>query len=716
MPFPRVRRWALGVGFVLTVIGCSERIGAPPAPVVCEDRTITFDSSGGAAFQHGQNGVFVTDPTTGAPKRIYEPTPDDIAVGPPAWEPGGKRMVFTVARSLDGTRFQPLTDGPADGRRYLKIPIRYACWLYDPAVYEIPEKLFETTAGHAGYVAAGLAVCWHPDGKRLDFIERGGAQRHRVRTFDTATNQITDVPLSGENIVLGSAPNRPTRYALLGGGEVDGLFVEGAGSKWWRVPLSGPSSADLEELRQRLPCWSRDGKKLAFTDGGALRVCDITKRTTETWSHSAPTRSSRPELFPLPPVTLHWHPDGARIGLLDDARLGLVNSKGWQKALCEAPVISFAGWNATGSRMAYVTTDPLPYGAGARWATLFVPNVNARTAVRAADTDGANETVLVPGLRATFPHWAPDESESRLSVWLTVEPPYQLLDSGQLGMRPGDPAALIDPETGTLEWLPVNGTEHAQIGHVELRTGQLDAALHRFDRASAALPADAKADWMAFYAIALQKAGRAEDAREAWKRFEPTRAGDTGVILPRHRFIAEAFISLEMVDEGIAHLSAEMTATTSAAEHLSVTLALCQMLLLADRKAEFAECVTEHLLALDGRVLRSANAGPEGAAVAWTLLPLAAREFTAELPKAAIQRVSERVAAAVARTEDVDFVCQLVLRECGRSLKDQKLAERARARLANHPARTRWNLTNGEVDADALARVQRAALDARRAP
>src|SRR5437764_10418348 len=118
-------------------------------------------------------------------------------------------------------------------------------------------------------------------------------------------------------------------------------------------------------------------------------------------------------------------------------------------------------------------------------------------------------------------------------------------------MPPGDPAALLDADTGNLEWLPVNGTEQAQIAHVHLRRGELDDALRRYDQAAATLPADGKADWMFFRAIALEKAGRFAEAQQARQRFElrtpvrreePRPAGAIGEIIEiRHRFAAEAF-------------------------------------------------------------------------------------------------------------------------------------------------------------------------------
>ena len=57
---------------------------------------------------------------------------------------------------------------------------------------------------------------------------------------------------------------------------------------------------------------------------------------------------------------------------------------------------------------------------------------------------------------------------------------------------------------------------------------------------------------------------------------------------------------------------------------------LCQMLLLSDRKEEYAVCVADQLLPLAGRVLAAPAENPGGAAsVVWTILPLAVGEFTA---------------------------------------------------------------------------------------
>ncbi|VTS02646.1 unnamed protein product [Gemmata massiliana] len=105
----------------------------------------------------------------------------------------------------------------------------------------------------------------------------------------------------------------------------------------------------------------------------------------------------------------------------------------------------------------------------------------------------------------------------------------------------------------------------------------------------------------------------------------------------------------------------------------------------------------------------AAEQGAVNATVAWALLPLAVDEFVTALPEATVRRVSEK-AIESSDAVDVNFVCLLVQRACGRRLKDEKLVERAGERLARHPAQSRWNLANGEGGTDTLSRIWAAFL------
>jgi hypothetical protein len=303
-------------------------------------------------------------------------------------------------------------------------------------------------------------------------------------------------------------------------------------------------------------------------------------------------------------------------------------------------------------------------------------------------------------------------------------------------MPPGDPAAVLDPDTGGLDWLPVSGAEHAQIGHVELRTGRLAAAVDRFDAAVTGLPPGGKADWMFFRAVALQQAGRVAEARDAWQRFEPPgvvapdrtrnpaalQAAATGirppvadgdVIRPRHRFAAEAFVSLEMVGEGIDFFRREADGARPDGDRLSASVALCQLLLLSGRRAEYTRYVADELIPLAVRILPGAGAAREAVSgsVALTVLPLAVEEFAAAVPEGLIRRVGEKLDAWPHGDDEADFACRLALRTCARRLRDAAMAERAGAAVASHPAKGRWELSaGGEVDLESLLRLRVAFL------
>jgi hypothetical protein len=231
---------------------------------------------------------------------------------------------------------------------------------------------------------------------------------------------------------------------------------------------------------------------------------------------------------------------------------------------------------------------------------------------------------------------------------------------------------------------------------------------------------------MLFRAVALQKAGRGDEARVVWERFQPPPARDraaeqsvhdllratdprwpmveAATIRPRHRFVAEAFISLEMIDDGIEFLRRELRDAGSDAERLSAAVVLCQVLLLADRKEEYAGCVADHLLPVARRVFSALPPNTGGTqSVAWTILPLAVEEFVAALPEEAVGRVRASLAARISAGAEVDLARQFALRACGRRLKDGAAVERANRILAYHPSQAWWKPTEGrEVDAELL--------------
>ena len=164
---------ALGVlGLVVALAGCE---------AVQEDRTIEFAPQGDSVgFQRGEQGVFVADKAGSGLKKVFQPGADVLATSTPLWSPQGRLLIFTTARAADGdasalsqahTQVRGLIPGGADpnpaGDLFIEVPVVYTCWLRDETKDEPPVKLFDAKCDHVGYVAANLAVRWHPQGDRV---------------------------------------------------------------------------------------------------------------------------------------------------------------------------------------------------------------------------------------------------------------------------------------------------------------------------------------------------------------------------------------------------------------------------------------------------------------------------------------------------------------------------------------------------------------------
>src|SRR5262249_44689065 len=154
---------------VLLISGCNP---------VRQDRTITFSKNGDAVgFQHDAQCVYVAGKGGGPPIKVFQPGPDVAAVSTPLWNPKDQRLIFTTPRPINGqpAATRSLTGLQPEGALFSQRAIRYTCWLRDePKNGEAakPVTLFEATCDHVGYVAANLAVRWHPNGGRILYVKQ----------------------------------------------------------------------------------------------------------------------------------------------------------------------------------------------------------------------------------------------------------------------------------------------------------------------------------------------------------------------------------------------------------------------------------------------------------------------------------------------------------------------------------------------------------------
>jgi hypothetical protein len=249
---------------------------------VRENRTITWSADGKAVgFQHGADGVFVAGPDGKGLRKIFQPGPDVLATSPPRWSPAGRRLLFTTARAAepDPAANQPAPGDPDPaGRTYQQRPVVYTCWLWAESPAEPPPqpvRLFEAACDHVGYVAADLAVRWHPQGDRVLYVHQVAGQGHGLFEYDLNARTSRRIFVQpGEALIFDWSPDQAHLACVVGGTrpdpEKDGIWIgRPEGAAWWHVPQSealaaGPLPAVLERLQATRPTWTPDGSRFAF--------------------------------------------------------------------------------------------------------------------------------------------------------------------------------------------------------------------------------------------------------------------------------------------------------------------------------------------------------------------------------------------------------------------------------------------------------------------
>src|SRR5262249_43596344 len=147
-------------------------------------------------------------------------------------------------------QIQIFGDSDPAGALHTQENILYECWLFDeerPEGPDNPGKLFQGSCDHVGYVAANLAVRWHPAENRIYFVERTANHRHTLFDFDVATKQTRQVfPHTADALLFDWTPDGTHLACVLVNArdqqDQSGIWVgKPRESGWWHVP----GSADL---------------------------------------------------------------------------------------------------------------------------------------------------------------------------------------------------------------------------------------------------------------------------------------------------------------------------------------------------------------------------------------------------------------------------------------------------------------------------------------
>jgi hypothetical protein len=638
-------------------------------------------------------------------------TPASGPAQPPAWE-----------------------DAPA-GRLFVAQRIVYTCWFVERKENGIskPVRLFDARCEHAGYVAANLAVRWDAMGKRVFFVDGDGPLTHAVWVYDmesdhkrrlfppngqTTGHVVFDLLGDGRHIVCvasgadmessfsAAEPKRGERHPATANGSkppssVSGIWLGSVeGTDWWHMPESRQSERDnaiegLSTLIAHRPVCSKDGRQLAFV-GDEKRVKDYLisslfradvkdKRVERVFTTSGDIHD------------LHWSPDGGRLGFVlveaNASSLRVVDAHGQlQIPLGDRFVREFAGWNATGDKLAAVS-EKAPVAISATRFDLLIPNPRAYDTVVIADGKGAERTIL-SGLQFTFPQWSPKRDQ--LSTWGTFQPSHLALTSEMagglglgVGLRRGDPAAIVDVSTGSIRWLAINGDEMAQVGNYYLAKHDPAQAREWYRKADKQLPkleplhpddlihglsgsAARRRTFEFLYYLCLSQLNEAPEAAQRLTLFdgahridwpaapnsstvpkpaakmaatasipaatagplwpaESRREAEKLVAIAKALSIAQIFLSIDQPDAAQTWFSQRL-ATADANEKLADLTALSQLCLLAKQNQEFATLATDRLAPLLLSTLddppTDGNAQPDRPlAVRTTLAVLAAHSF-----------------------------------------------------------------------------------------
>ena len=293
-----------------------------------EDRTIHFAADGEqVAFQHGRDGLFIAETDSAEPTKIFQPDADTIAVSAPLWSPTDKRLIFATATNADKMgkgRDSRDAEPEPEGKIHWKRRVLYTCWMRTEPKKGQPLNvpLFTVPCGHPGYVAANLAVRWHPDGQHVLYVKEDDKDQHRLYDLDLQTNASHQVfPHSANDLVFDWVPDKTHLVCVVSdkkdGSSDKGIRIGKPGTnEWWHVPDSADlGDGVLEDLREARPVWTSDSSRFAFVgkrkgkekqpDVYSLHLGDLSARTVATVHRGEKAIRD-----------LHWRRDGRRLGFL----------------------------------------------------------------------------------------------------------------------------------------------------------------------------------------------------------------------------------------------------------------------------------------------------------------------------------------------------------------------------------------------------------------
>jgi Tol biopolymer transport system component len=282
--------------------------------------------------------VWVTWIDGGAPTLVYQSPPSERLRGP-IWSPDGKVLAFVTGTGLDaGCGEAVFVSVGADGR-----PIG------SPARVKLPEPTYDKLCGWGADKTIGVVISsaeldalysvpassgkavqltpkdalvpsWTPDGKRIYFDGCNVGECGEIEYVPASGGKVTRIPVRSEHryfvfLPTGSVSVSPNGKMIL---FVGGFVGKGTDrdAHIFTVPVDG---GELTEILTGMswvsqPCWSPDGKSVAFVGGQ-----ETSKKDVMLWQiYTVPAEGGKPRQLTSPgdrvdETKIAWSPDGKHI-------------------------------------------------------------------------------------------------------------------------------------------------------------------------------------------------------------------------------------------------------------------------------------------------------------------------------------------------------------------------------------------------------------------
>ena len=308
----------------LTDIPSTEPAYSPDGRLIAYVSRRIYTTAGETDRSEHPGGVWVVPAGGGTPVLVADVKSQ---ANYPFWSPDGSMIAFTTDEAIWMVPVSP------DGKPTAK-PARFdpphpfssvlAGWTNDnkigiflinpgyTAIYTVP-----ASGGRASQITPPNALYspkWSPDGKRIFFRNTGG----QISSVPAEGGKIIDVPQHSEAkiqewAVGGENAISPDGKTIVFAGAKDGL----PGIQLWRIPVAGGEPKQLtfsqsKTVENRFPCWSSDGKWIAYIRGERIGV---TSKVAQVNIYRIPAEGGEP--IPLTNASdrisfgnIAWSPDG----------------------------------------------------------------------------------------------------------------------------------------------------------------------------------------------------------------------------------------------------------------------------------------------------------------------------------------------------------------------------------------------------------------------